>query len=74
MTEKTNTGRKTCGALDPGAGRDPLRRRHYFVTPRLDRGAQVIRSRRAATQTAVVCADAQDSIHLDPAVKPRDDK
>ena len=34
----------------PGAGRDPLRRRHPFVTPRLDRGAQVIRSRRAATQ------------------------
>ena len=80
----------------PGAGRDPLRRRHFLCHPAArvflfchpaaraprkrqfswvdaDRGAHVIRSRRAATQIAVVCADAQDSTHLDPGVKPRDD-
>ena len=39
-----------------------------LVTPVLDTGAQVIKSRRAATQINIVCADAQDSIHLDPAV------
>ena len=50
----------------PGAGM-------LFVTPVLDTGVQVIRSCRAATQINFVCAVAQDSIHLDPAIKSRDD-
>ena len=29
MTEKTNTGRKTCGALDPGLRRDDDRGGHW---------------------------------------------
>ena len=45
-----------------------------FVTPRLDRGAQVISSRRAATQIILSVLAHRAPIHLDPGVKPRDDK
>ena len=39
-----------------------------------DRGAQVIRSRRAATQIIMSVLAHRTPIHLDPVVKPRDDK